>query len=81
MTPDEILATVRGLPFRRFHNALRSLVNIDGWMLEQLGVSKETAERFVKAPEHVFVTADDETKAAIWKVLERRQPDDLRESV
>jgi hypothetical protein len=61
----------------RFHNAIRILYSIDKDELERaLGRPLTVVQwkQFSDDPPRFFIRADDETVAAIWTVVERRQP-------
>lgn len=54
-----------------FINRLRSLFNIDGYLLPEL-TSEQQAE-FLANPVRYFMGADDRQADAIWREIERRQ--------
>ena len=55
----------------QFTNALRSLFNIDGYLLPELTVEQQS--RFLTDPVRYFIRADDEQQAAIWREVSKRQ--------
>lgn len=62
-----------------FHNRLRSLFNIDGFLLPEL--SREEQRAFVNDPVRFFIKAPDAKADAIWREVERRQrPEEARAS-
>jgi len=53
-----------------FSNRLKSLFNIDGYMLPEL--SDTQIERFFENPVKFFITCDDKTQALIWQLIHKR---------
>jgi hypothetical protein len=54
-----------------FLNRVRSLFNIDQWLLPEL--TDEQWDRFRNDPPRYFIAADDPQSEAIWREVERRQ--------
>ena len=69
-------AIVGSVPFRRFHNLLRTLINLDMGDLVAAGVLSSEAEWevFEKDPHRFFRLADDVTAARLWTHMQERQP-------
>jgi hypothetical protein len=55
--------------FRRFHNGLRVLLNID--KSEFPGPDKDWPS-FRGSPHRYFITCPDEVALALWRIIERR---------
>lgn len=74
------LAVVNSTEFRRFHNALRILANLDADELIAGGVIDEPTgfRRFEDDPYRWFIRADDARAAALWALIQSRQPEALR---
>ncbi len=74
------LAVVASTEFRRFHNALRTLVNLDASELIAAGVIDEPTgfRRFEDDPYRWFIRANDARAAALWALIQSRQPEALR---
>ena len=74
------LAVVASTEFRRFHNALRILTNLDSSELIAAGVIDTILEfwRFSDDPYRFFIRADDARVAAFWTLIQSRQPEALR---
>lgn len=69
------------LALRRFHNAMRILLNLDRDEIETEGVinlldaaADAKWERFRTDPFRFFVRADDATAEKLWTIIEKRQP-------
>ena len=54
-----------------FTNGIRSLFNIDGYLLPELNWGQQLD--FVQNPVKYFIQADDEQQAAIWREVMKRQ--------
>jgi hypothetical protein len=84
VTAAEIHEIVSSLEFRRFHNALRILGDIEITDLENAGLATPTAWRayfrpyFLHSPYRAFLQAADADAAILWKLIEARQPNELR---
>lgn len=74
------LAVVASTEFRRFHNALRILIHFDFDDLRAAEVLDDLTEfrRFDDDPYRFFVRAEDARAAALWTLIQSRQPEDLR---
>ncbi len=74
------LAVVASTEFRRFHNALRLLANLDPSELIAAGVIDTILEfwRFSDDPYRFFIRADDARAAALWTLIQSHQPEVLR---
>ncbi len=80
MTTEEILSTVRSAEFRRFMSAARVLWNASYSDLERASVemTDKNVARFISGDRlGGFITADDETKAAVWRYIADKLPNDL----
>ena len=67
------------MELRQFHNALRILLNIDRWELEEAGYIKTDVEKrsrkweaFRSDPFRAFIQASDEDAEILWAIIERR---------
>ena len=76
MNEDEVHAIVSSREFRRFHNALRILHNLDD---RDLRLSPAHCEVFRQNPWRFFIICSDETAAKLWREIELTQPEELRE--
>lgn len=56
---------------RSFTNAVRSLFNIDGYLLPELTAEQQTA--FVRDPVRYFISADKAQSDAIYREVCKRQ--------
>lgn len=56
----------------QFLNRLRSLWNIDGYLLADV-LSLQQQQDFVRDPVRYFTQSDRKTAEAIWREIERRQ--------
>lgn len=54
-----------------FHNRIRSLFCIDGWMLPELTEPQQL--EFMDDPVRYFIRTDARQSDAIWREVERRQ--------
>lgn len=54
-----------------FLNQVRSLFNIDGFLLPEL--TKEQQQEFVRDPVRYFIGTDDPQSDAIWREVSKRQ--------
>jgi len=74
------LAVVNSTEFRRFHNALRILANLDPSEMIAAGAIDTILEfwRFSDDPYRFFIRADDARAAALWTLIQSRQPEALR---
>lgn len=65
-----------------FHNALRILLNLERFNLQDGGVISVRDDaawlRFSNDPFRWFIAASDEQKRALWNVIESRQPERLK---
>lgn len=66
------------MTFDEFHNALRILLNIDKWELDEAGVhfspdGKHSWDAFRDNPWRAFILRDTPTAKKIWEIVERRQ--------
>ena len=52
-------------------NRIRSLFNIDGYLLPELSLSEQ--ERFLRDPVRYFINADEPQSDAIFREIEKRQ--------
>jgi len=70
--------------FRRFHNALRILINLGMPDLEQAGVIEdddyEDWLRFQKNPHLYFVRISTARAEKLWTLIEKHQPANLKVS-
>jgi hypothetical protein len=57
--------------FDDFINRVRSLYNIDGFMLPEL--TKEQKTQFIADPPRYFINTDNTQREAIWREIARRQ--------
>jgi hypothetical protein len=78
MTRDEIDAIVRSTPFRRFHNAIRIMHSIDKHEFDERRLPIEWIA-FRDDPLGHFIACDDTSAAAIWTIVDDRQPPELKE--
>ncbi|TXH51334.1 MAG: hypothetical protein E6Q97_18745 [Desulfurellales bacterium] len=69
------------LALRRFHNAMRILLNLDRDEIETEGVinmldaaADAKWERFRTDPFRFFIACDDATAEKLWAMIEKRQP-------
>ena len=64
------------MDLREFHNALRILRSIDAYELRDAGVENTDREwpQFGFNPWEWFIRASDHDAAAVWTIIERRQP-------
>jgi hypothetical protein len=69
---------LRPTPFRAFHNALRILRALD-WQ-EVHFLSEEEWESFRDSPYDFFMTTSDSNASLIWQAVQRRQPEELKQS-
>jgi hypothetical protein len=60
-----------------FLNRLRSLFNIDGFLLPELTEEQQT--KFMRGPVQYLIGCDDGQAAAIWREIEKRQADKVTE--
>jgi len=74
------LAVVASTEFRRFLNGLCILTNLDASELIAAGVIDEPTgfRRFEDDPYRWFIRADDARAAALWTLIQLRQPEALR---
>lgn len=72
------------IEFRRFHNALRILINIGMRDLEQAGVIEngdwDMWVRFQDNPSLFFVRVSEARAEKLWALIEAHQPADLKVS-
>jgi hypothetical protein len=59
------------MTFDDFINRVRSLYNIDGFMLPEL--TKEQQTQFIADPPRYFINTDKTQREAIWREIARRQ--------
>jgi hypothetical protein len=75
---------VSNTEFRRFHNAIRILINLGMRDMEQAGVidvgDYEDWTRFLKNPHLYFVQISEARAERLWALIEKHQPADLRRS-
>lgn len=75
------IAIVTSAPFLAFHNGLRALFNLDAMALVEAGVIDDRVEyrRFADDPVRWFMRADDRRAAAVWSLIQERQPAALKD--
>lgn len=61
------------MTIQEFHNAMRTLANIDGWELRQAGMSHDEAAKFCREPHMRFISMPDRERAMVWQIVEQRQ--------
>lgn len=59
-----------------FTNAVRSLFNIDGYLLPELASEQQIA--FVRDPVRYFIGTDNVQQAAIWREVAKRQRPEMK---
>lgn len=59
---------------RTFTNCVRSLFNIDAWLLPELTSEQQT--QFIRDPVRYFIGTDKAQQDAIWREVSKRQPVD-----
>ena len=81
MTREEIYAIVSSVEFRRFSNALRILRSLSSANLAEAGVTdfgEHAMAAFDRNEFAGFIMASDEAAAQIWRLIQARQPEDLK---
>ncbi len=61
------------MSLHQFLNRVRSLFNIDGYLLPELSEAEQVA--FVRDPVRYLMRCDDGQARAIWREIEERQGD------
>ena len=77
LTQDEIHSIVSSPSYRTLYNSMRILISLDAHEVLPF-LNMVQVRDFLKDPFRFFIRCDDATAAAIFRAIERRQPQDLR---